>query len=104
MPRLSLVVLFTLAATATADSSLIDSLFRLQPLVLKSSSTCPVPLVGQSCPHATEFYYFSCCGDFNKDCCLELQDWITTSLLLILLSIVICIFGTFCCMCRKRSD
>ncbi|GMT30310.1 hypothetical protein PFISCL1PPCAC_21607, partial [Pristionchus fissidentatus] len=91
MSRLSLLIVFALAAYAAADTDFVEEIKKIEPFKIQSSSfACPVPIVGQTCPEANPLFYFKCCGELAKDCCFRLQGWSGKFSVYLLLSIAIC--------------
>ncbi|KAM3722176.1 Protein SUP-1 [Dirofilaria immitis] len=54
----------------------------LERFIRKSSSACPIIIVGEQCPEETILYYFRCCGDLNTSCCFRLQEWVLALLVI----------------------
>ncbi|GMR58154.1 hypothetical protein PMAYCL1PPCAC_28349, partial [Pristionchus mayeri] len=91
MSRLSLFLILSIVVCVSADYDVIDGVLKMQPLILKRSSHCPIPIIGHSCPKANEFTYFKCCGELNKDCCETFQTTMSRLSLFLILSIVACV-------------
>ncbi|KAI6177946.1 hypothetical protein M3Y98_00447500 [Aphelenchoides besseyi] len=101
------LVLSVLVQHSTADIDLVKEVEELEPGRLRESTKkCPDGLVGffehnhVRCPKADIVFYYKCCGPENLNCCLHVQDWIYSLIIMFIVIFFLCFLIAFvrCCL------